>query len=271
MLLDEGDDVDVALVDQGAEKARGLGPEPRRQDGAGLGEDGTLWGGEALLGRPGAWARIATLRPFAPPGGEAVARAPWRSAAALAWDVGLDWSPPNLDVTLARSAWQVRLNCPATSSVGRLFDAASAFLGLVQQASYEGEGPMAIEVIADPIGGMEDAMSLPIDTRADDIWQTDWRPLVPMLLDDAWPVKRRALAFHATMALTLMTQAIAARCAHGDFAVGLAGGVFQNRRLSELALHALHAAGFRAYLPVSVPCNDAGLSFGQVIEAAARQ
>ncbi len=241
------------------------------RDGAGLGEDGTLWGGEALLGRPGAWARIATLRPFAPPGGEAVARAPWRSAAALAWDVGLDWSPPNLDVTLARSAWQVRLNCPATSSVGRLFDAASAFLGLVQQASYEGEGPMAIEVIADPIGGMEDAMSLPIDTRADDIWQTDWRPLVPMLLDDAWPVKRRALAFHATMALTLMTQAIAARCAHGDFAVGLAGGVFQNRRLSELALHALHAAGFRAYLPVSVPCNDAGLSFGQVIEAAARQ
>ena len=238
-------------------------------DRVGLGGDGTLWGGEALIGQPGTWKRVATFRPFAPPGGDAASRAPWRSAAALAWDLGWDWGPPGLDVALAHDAWRARLNCPATSSVGRMFDAASAFLGLVQQASYEGEGPMAIEAIAGSSAGMEDAIALPLLSRADGVWQADWGPLVSLLLNGAWSVTRRAAAFHASLALTLVSQAITVREAHGDFAVGLTGGVFQNRCLSELALTALQEAGFRAYLPISVPCNDAGLSFGQVIEAAA--
>lgn len=240
-------------------------------DGVGLGEDGTLWGGEALLGQPGNWSRIATFRPFAPPGGEAAAREPWRSAAALAWELGLDWTPPGLDVLLARAAWQSRLNAPATSSVGRLFDAAASFLGLVQQGSHEGEGPMAVEAMATAGAVTDDAVSLPLTKRTDGVWQADWAPLVPLLLNTAWSPARRAAAFHASLAGALVTQVIAAGMAHGDFAVGLAGGVFQNRRLSELVLTALQSAGFRAYLPISVPCNDAGLSFGQVIEAAARR
>jgi hydrogenase maturation protein HypF len=236
-------------------------------DGVGLGADGTLWGGEALLGCPGAWVRAATFRPFAPPGGEAAAREPWRSAAALAWELGLDWQPAGLDVALARAAWRQRLNCPATSSVGRLFDAAAAFLLLVQHASYEGEGPMALEAIA--AGGWDDAVALPLACRADGVLEADWATLVPLLRDAALSPARRAAAFHASMARALVDQAVAVRAAHGAFAVGLGGGVFQNRRLSEMALSALADSGFRAYLPVAVPCNDAGLSFGQLIEAAA--
>jgi hydrogenase maturation protein HypF len=76
---------------------------------------------------------------------------------------------------------------------------------------------------------------------------------------------------HACLARTLVNQAIAVKKRHGLFAVGLTGGVFQNRRLAELSLCGLRAAGFRAYLPFRVPCNDAGLSFGQITEAAARQ
>jgi hydrogenase maturation protein HypF len=223
-----------------------------------------------LLGQPGAWTRYASFRPFAPPGGDAAAREPWRSAGALAWELGLDWAPPGLDVALARRAWGSRLNCPVTSSVGRLFDAASAFLGLVLHAGHEGEGPMAVEAIAACGDGMQDAVALPLTQWGDGMWRTDWAPLVPLLLNGAWSPCRRAAAFHASLVLGLVVQAITARHAHGDFAVGLTGGVFQNRRLSEMALDALRAAGFRAYLPVSVPCNDGGLSFGQVIEAAAR-
>jgi hydrogenase maturation protein HypF len=157
-----------------------------------------------------------------------------------------------------------------TSSVGRLFDAAAAFLQLVQHARHEAEGPMAVEAIAATDPSTEDAVVLPLELRADGIWQADWAPLVALLLDEARSPGRRAAAFQASLVLALVDQATALRQAHGEFAIGLAGGVFQNRRLSELSLRALNEAGFRAYLPAGVPCNDAGLSFGQVVEAAAR-
>ena len=238
-------------------------------DGVGLGEDGTLWGGEAMLGHPGAWARVATFRPFAPPGGDKAAREPWRSAAALAWELGLDWRPPIADVALARAAWARRLNSPETSSVGRLFDAAAAFLRLVQRAGHEGEGPMALEAIAEAGSGFPEARPLPLRLRSDGVLQADWAPLVPALLDETRSPSRRAAMFHASLARCLVDQAIAVRRSHGAFAVGLTGGVFQNRLLTEMALHGLREAGFRAYLPIRVPCNDAGLSFGQIVEASA--
>jgi hydrogenase maturation protein HypF len=237
-------------------------------DGSGLGEDGRLWGGEALLGQPGAWTRAATFRPFAPLGGDKAARAPWRSAAALAWEMGLDWRASGVDHNLARAAWQQRLNCPPTSSVGRLFDAASAFLNLSQHTSYEGEGPMAVEAFATEAAN---ATALPLSERTDGVLEADWEPLVHSLLDARVTPGRRSATMHACLALTLVSQAIALKKRHGPFAVGLSGGVFQNRRLASLSLRGLKEAGFRAYLPLRIPCNDAGLSFGQVTEAAARQ
>lgn len=150
-------------------------------DGAGLGDDGTVWGGEALLGRPGDWRRVATFRTFAPPGGDRAAREPWRSAAALAWALGLEWRPAGFDCSLARGTWQQRLNCPLTSSVCRLFDAAGAFLNLAQHTSYEGEVAMAIEAIATQA---DDASALTLRARPDGVCEADWAPLVPMLLDE---------------------------------------------------------------------------------------
>jgi hydrogenase maturation protein HypF len=92
-----------------------------------------------------------------------------------------------------------------------------------------------------------------------------------MLRDDGQSTGMRAATFHAILAHTLVAQAIAVWSRHDAFAVGLTGGVFQNRRLAEACLNGLRAAGFRAYLPQIIPCNDAGLSFGQIIEAAALQ
>jgi hydrogenase maturation protein HypF len=238
-------------------------------DGVGLGPDGALWGGEALLGAPGSWQRVATFRPFAPPGGDKAAREPWRCAAALAWTLGLEFAPPGRDVALAKAAWRKGVNCPPTSAVGRLFDAAASFLSLVHDAGFEAEGPMAVQAAAGASAGMEGAVNLPVHTRADGVLEADWAPLVGMMRDERRSQASRAAALHASMALTLLVQAVALRELHGDFAVGLSGGVFQNVLLARLARDALTPAGFRVYLPEEHPCHDGALSFGQIVEVSA--
>jgi hydrogenase maturation protein HypF len=238
-------------------------------DGAGMGVDGTLWGGEALLGAPGAWVRAATFRPFAPPGGEKAAREPWRAAAALAWPMGWAFAPPGEAlVPLAKAAWTRRVNCPPTSAVGRLFDAAAALLDLVHYADHEAQGPMALEALA-RLGGAPPPVHLPLCRHASGMLQADWAPLVHLLADDARSHGTRAAAFHASLAASLVAQAAAIRDAGHRFTVGLCGGVFQNRLLTAMVLDGLQRAGLRGVLPVRHPCHDGALSFGQIIEATA--
>jgi len=238
-------------------------------DAAGMGTDGTLWGGEALFGAPGGWARVATFRPFAPPGGEKAAREPWRSAAALAWTLGLEFAPPGEPmIALAKAAWVKRLNAPPTSAAGRLFDAAAALLDLVHYAEHEAQGPIALERLAGLVDD-EPPVKLPLRRRPDGVLQADWAPLVTMLTDSTQSHAARAYAFHASLAGTLVAQAAAIRDAGAVFAVGLCGGVFQNRLLTGLVLDGLHRAGLVAYQPIRHPCHDGALSFGQIIEACA--
>jgi hydrogenase maturation protein HypF len=232
-------------------------------DGVGYGEDGNLWGGEALLGRPGNWRRFASLRPFHLPGGERAARQPWRSAAAVCWATGQHWPglPPGNE--LLQQAWQRRLNTPQTSAAGRLFDAAAALTGLCLEASFEGQGPMLLEAACD---ASADRVELPLTSTADGLLVADWEPLLPMLLDTGLPVATRAARFHASLAGSILQQALQARDRHGIHRVGLAGGVFQNRQLTEQAGRLLQAAGLDVCLPEHIPVNDAGICFGQVIE-----
>ncbi len=240
-------------------------------DGVGYGADGSLWGGEALLGAPGHWRRVASFRPFHLPGGERAGREPWRSAAALCWESESSWQGTIADIELVRQAWIKRINAPATSAVGRLFDAASALLGLIESASYEGQGPMLLEAIAAAHSEPGAApVSLPQTPDADGVLCSDWAPLLPYLSDERRTVGERAAGFHASLAQALLDQALAVRELHGLFAVGLAGGVFQNRVLTELAITLLQANGFEVHLPAALPCNDAGISFGQVIEVMNR-
>jgi len=241
-------------------------------DGVGLGEDGTLWGGEALHGKPGAWKRAAGFKPFRLPGGERAGREPWRSAAALCWESGLGWHSDARDAVLLKSAWQHGLNAPTTSAAGRLFDAASSLLGLIDTASYEGQGPMLLEAAA--IGhkthSETDAIDLPLHEEGNGLLFADWTPLLHALRRGDVPVAQRAMQFHLSLAHSIVRQAQRIH-AHAPFdAVGLTGGVFQNRLLAELAMQQLGAAGFEVYLPQQVPCNDGGLALGQVIEATYR-
>ncbi len=233
-------------------------------DGIGLGGNGDLWGGETLLGAPGAWRRVASFRPFHLTGGDAAGREPWRSAAALFWEAGRDWHP-NIDgAVLARQAWDKRIGTARTSSAGRLFDAAAALVLGIESASFEGQGPMMLEAIA---ADDCEAIALPLACDEAGILRADWQPLLAMLTNESLSPAKRAGIFHESLAQGIEAQAAALSATEQFDAVGLTGGVFQNRRLAERTLALLAARGIRAVLPEAIPANDGGLAFGQLIES----
>jgi hydrogenase maturation protein HypF len=238
-------------------------------DGVGLGVDDTLWGGETLHGKPGTWQRVASLKSFRLPGGERAGREPWRSAAALCWECGLAWDSAARDAVLLKSAWEHGLNAPVTTAAGRLFDAASSLLGLCDTASYEGQGPMLLEAAAtdDADSGAAATVELPLHEDQNGLIIADWTPLLHALRRDELPVAQRAMQFHLSLAQCIVAQAQHIDARMPFDAVGLTGGVFQNKLLAELAMQQLAAAGFDAYLPQQAPCNDGGLALGQLMEA----
>lgn len=237
-------------------------------DGVGLGRDGTLWGGEALLGRPGRWTRFASLRTFRLPGGDKAGREPWRSAAALHWECGERWKPEQDRDGIARSAWSNGINCPVTSAAGRLFDAAAAIICGAPVSSFEAQGPMQLEALCrHPAKGID----LDLVTDEDGVLRSDWQPLLDLIGDRSIEAALRAERFHASMAGVILDQAAAAREQHGIAQVGLGGGVFQNRFLTDQVKCLLENAGFEVYLPLVLPCNDAALSYGQAAQIAARE
>jgi len=240
-------------------------------DGVGYGDDKTLWGGEALIGQPGDWRRVASFRPFRPPGGDAAARAPWRSAAGMLWEAGEDLPHPLAAKggKVVQHAWRVGINAPATSAVGRIFDAAAALVIGAQETSYEGEAAIELEHLAACCADHAMPVSLPLSRDADGIWRSDWAPLLGRLTDGTVARETRALQTHATLAGALVDQ-VKAIAVHQQFdAIGLTGGVFQNRLLSEMVFGQLAGLGYRVELPCQAPANDGGLSLGQIAEANA--
>jgi hydrogenase maturation protein HypF len=171
------------------------------------------------------------------------------------------------DSGLIHAAWQRRMNTQPTSAVGRLFDAAAAFTGLIGNASFEGQGPMLLEAAC--TGSTCDAITLPLSCDAQGVWRSDWASLVTMLLDATLSVSQRADLFHVSLAHALLAQVRAVQATRQVACIGLAGGVFQNRRLTELVVDLLAAAGVQVRLAQRVPVNDGGISFGQIIEVEA--
>jgi hydrogenase maturation protein HypF len=234
-------------------------------DGVGYGPDGTLWGGETLWGQPGAWQRVASLRPFRLAGGDKVGREPWRAAAALCWEAGLDWREPSVaGLELVRHAWERHLNSPLSSAAGRVWDAAASLIAGIHHTSFEGQGPMFLEALADD---HDQVVALPI-TAVEGVLRVDWSPLLPVLRDATLSISQRAAIFHNSMAEAIVRLTLVLREPYPFDGVGLTGGVFQNRRLSEQVVDRLTALGIAVYLPANVPCNDGGLSYGQVIEGS---
>jgi hydrogenase maturation protein HypF len=246
-------------------------------DGTGYGSDGTVWGGEFLLGDAADFARVAHLRAFRLPGGEVAVREPRRVALGLLWEIYGEAALERDDLAPVRAFDPAErrllaqmlnrgLNSPLTTSAGRLFDGVAALLDLHQKITFEGQAAMALEFAADP--SVDDAYTLPL-TRDQSSAVLDWRALVEAVLDD---LKRGiapgviAARFHNGLveAIVEVAQAI------GQPQVALTGGCFQNRLLTARAARRLDEAGFQVLLHRQVPPNDGGISLGQIAVAAAQ-
>jgi hydrogenase maturation protein HypF len=243
-------------------------------DGTGYGPDGTIWGGEFLIGDQAHYQRALHLRPSLLPGGDAAARHPWRLALAWLAELGLPWDP---DLAVVRAATELerevlasqlagRINTPTTTSMGRLFDAAAALAGLSPSVRYEAQAACEFEALADPAA--TGAYSL---TIADG--QLDPRPALAALVDDV----RAAVApgvisarFHRGLAAAVARACVELGEAAGLTTVALSGGVWQNLLLLEHTVAALQAADFTVLVHRQVPANDGGLALGQAAVAAAR-
>ena len=238
-------------------------------DGTGYGDDDSIWGGETLFGMPGHWKRVAHFKPFSLIGGDKASLQPWRSAAAMAWACDVDWQPQqatqkNINIDLARQVWQNTSMLVKTTAVGRIFDAAAAFIMQKNICSFDGQAPMMLEQIADQLD-TKYAVDLKIETIENDCLEIDWSHLIPKLIDENTDATKRSNIFHSSLAMNLVQQAQLMREKYGDFTIGLSGGVFQNKLLTEFVINQLQQNNFKVHTTKDIPCNDAGISYGQVI------
>ncbi|WP_306316478.1 MULTISPECIES: carbamoyltransferase HypF [unclassified Streptomyces] len=256
-------------------------------DGLGLGDDGTLWGGEVLVASLTGYRRVGRFARAPLPGGESAVRHPWRTALGHLYGaepLGSQPPPAWLARTFARRLDAVAAervcalirrgtHCPQASSAGRLFDTVAALLGLSEDTvSYEGEAAVALESAADRAPGKVPALPWRI-ARADGVWVYDPAPTLTAVLErraEGEPAPVLAAAFHATVAEA--TAALVERVVAdgGPRTVCLGGGCFVNRRLLQGTSRLLRAQGLRVLAGSAVPANDGGISFGQAAVAAAR-
>ena len=259
-------------------------------DGTGAGTDGTIWGGEFLVAGLGGFERAAHLRTWALPGGAASVRDARRNAFALLSELGLLEHPgtarllDSLDEqTRSVTATMIErgINSPRTSSMGRLFDAAAAILGICDKATYEGEP--AIELEAAAWRALDNEIARFPDDNAgyfasgpswlDGPYVLDQKALFEALLggiEAGASADRLALDFHVAVARS--SARIASEiCVHeGIDTVALSGGVFMNRLLLQLLTRELKSAGLTVLIPQTVPVNDGCIAYGQAAVARAR-
>lgn len=259
-------------------------------DGTGAGTDGTIWGGEFLVASLGGFERAAHLRTWALPGGAASVRDARRNAFALLSELGLLEHPgaarllDSLDEqTRSVTATMIErgINSPRTSSMGRLFDAAAAILGICDKATYEGEPAIEFEAAAwralssesaCPTGNMA-SFSVTESSRPDDCHVLNSRPLIEALLEGirtGVPAGKLALDFHVAIARASARIASEICVREGIDTVVLSGGVFMNRLLLQFLTRELKSAGLTVLVPHAVPVNDGCIAYGQAAIARAR-
>jgi hydrogenase maturation protein HypF len=236
-------------------------------DGTGYGPDGTVWGGEFLLGNAAGYRRVGHLRPFRLAGGEAAIRDPGRIGLELARQVRVE-PPTHLgsrpDAEILLGVLRRGTSCVTTTSAGRLFDGVAAMLGLIRTTSFEGEAAMALEFAADP--GETRAYPITTGRTPDGAIEVDWRPAVVEAIEElraGVPVSSIAARFHGAMIEGMVAVAEAVEAAE----VGLTGGCFQNRILAIRGSARLQEAGSGTLSHRLVPPNDGGLALGQIAVA----
>lgn len=224
-------------------------------DGTGYGEDGTVWGGEILLCEGTSMQRVGHLAPISMIGGDASMKQAWKSA--LSYLAAADLPSKDPRAPLVRAALSHHVNIIKSSSMGRLFDAAAALLGLGEENHFKGECPMALEAAA-----MAARRGIPLSFRSEEkegslLW--DGRTLLASLLASHGTIEEKALAFHEAIAAMILSSA-----EHfGIPRILLSGGCFSNQLLLTRAREALQKHGFSVYTNEKVPPGDGGIALGQ--------
>ncbi len=244
-------------------------------DGTGYGNDGTVWGGEILIGDIRSFSRWAWLEPVPMPGGEIAVREPWRMALSQVWNAFGEealtlplpcWQNRTLEeIKLVAQVMANNVHAPLTSSCGRLFDAVASLIGLRHNVTFEAQAAIELEMLcreqpAKPYDVDLGAGSgpLPISSLV--------RCLSGAVLNRV-PVDLIARKFHSTLAELFIHAATAARARTGINTVALSGGVYQNRLFLHIMQQRLQQEGFNAISHRKVPTNDGGLALGQVVVA----
>ena len=232
-------------------------------DGTGYGSDGTIWGGECLIGDFKGFRRFGSIRPIPLPGGDRAVKETDRVAFSLLADAGCDVSNIENGGMYAQMR-EKGLNCPLSSGMGRLFDGAAAILGIKTFCSYEGQGAVLLEAAA-----VEDDGEYPV------VWEGkplrfDWRPMIRAMVEDkarGTEIGRIAARFMNTLIRMGTEQCVLARKESGIKDVVLSGGSFQNMYIMKRLPKALEKLDFRVWHHRRVSTNDEGISLGQLMIA----
>jgi hydrogenase maturation protein HypF len=260
-------------------------------DGTGFGTDGTIWGGEILRVDNLGFERLGHFRQVLLPGGAKAIKEPWRTALSYLWSIDPDDAESRYaellrgagsrkqeagsgerkagDAGIILQMLSRRLNCPPTSSCGRLFDAAAALCGIRLCVNYEGQAAIELEQAIEPDDGHYEGS---LETARDCIL-IDQLPIIEALIEDlrrGVPVGRIAARFHNGVIQILREAAVIAAERTGLNRIVLSGGVFQNAYLSERLERDLCKMGLEVYAHIEVPANDACISLGQAWIGAQR-
>jgi hydrogenase maturation protein HypF len=250
-------------------------------DGTGYGEDGNIWGGEFFTGTYGSFKRAGHLEYVEMPGGELAIREPWRMALSWLYKAGIDLrnSQKVVKVKILPEAFgndklsilynmiERGVNCPLTSSAGRLFDAVSALLGIRLKINYEGQAAVELE------NNAKSCESLPYPfylEQSDGLFIVKCKEIFNEIVKDIDSGLEKCIIasrFHETAAEIIMEGCINIRKNTGIKEVVLSGGVFQNMTLLERTVYKLESEGFHVFTHSSVPANDGGIALGQAVTA----
>jgi len=272
-------------------------------DGTGYGSDGAVWGGEILLGDASEFRRVGTLRALALPGGESAIEQTWRLALAILNETDaklLDEAVKRLkdmpfapDVPVVAEMVRRNINCVPSTSLGRLFDAFSALMGICLEATYEAQAAIELETAASRV---EEADALPMIIKQErGFLVIDWRPAVravihalrqekmaPLMLPEEYSAQdpslklpevccRLSRGFVQGLVEAYGETAVRIAVREGVTQVVLSGGCFQNALLFEGLIERLENSGLRVFTHSGVPMNDAGISLGQLAHGLARR
>lgn len=245
-------------------------------DGVGLGDDGNIWGGEFLICDLADYERFSHFEYIPMPGGDNATKNPWRMAVSYLYkyygssllDLNLDFlnDIPAHEIDLVMSMLDKNINCPLTSSTGRLFDAVAALTNICTKSSFHAEAPMRLEAATNSSTNEAYEFEVNKDIKLDKIFKG--------IVDDLMAgINKGVIAtkFHHTIINIIFANANSIKQTHGINKVVLSGGSFQNRFILERVERLLEEEGFEVYAQEKIPANDGGLALGQLAIAAKRR